>query len=83
MLLLLKCRDINSDLWEAIDDQLLPGDVKEEERKEFFSFIRKHQANVLLVLDGLDDLPMSELPMYKIIQGRMLPKCHLVVTARH
>ncbi|XP_068745826.1 NLR family CARD domain-containing protein 3-like isoform X1 [Montipora capricornis] len=84
VLLLLKCRDINSDLWEAIDDQLLPKDIKKEEREKFFSFVRDHQSKVLLVLDGLDELPTHKLPVYKeIIQGRMLPKCHLVVTARH
>ena len=84
LLLLLKCRDINSDLWGAIDDQLLPKDIKEEEREKFFTFVQNHQSNVLLVLDGLDELPTSKLPVYKeIIQGRMLPKCHLVVTARH
>ncbi|XP_068686880.1 protein NLRC3-like [Montipora foliosa] len=84
VLLLLKCRDINSDLWEAIDDQLLPKDIKKEEREKFFTFVRDHQSKVLLVLDGLDELPTHKLPVYKeIIQGRMLPKCYLVVTARH
>ncbi|XP_068687326.1 NLR family CARD domain-containing protein 3-like isoform X2 [Montipora foliosa] len=84
VLLLLKCRDITSDLWEAIDDQLLPKDIKEEEREKFFTFVRDHQSKVLLVLDGLDELPSDYLPFYKeIIEGRMLPNCYLVVTARH
>ncbi|XP_068713583.1 NLR family CARD domain-containing protein 4-like [Montipora foliosa] len=84
VLLLLRCRDINSDLWGAIDDQLLPKDITEEEKEKFVTFVRNHQSNVLLVLDGLDELPTSKLPVYKeIIQGRMLAKCHLVVTARH
>jgi len=84
LVLLLKCRDINSGLWEAIDDQLLPLDVKKEEREEFFKFICHNQSNVLLILDGLDELPSSKLQVFKeIIRRRMLPKCHLVVTARH
>ena len=84
VLLLLKCRDITSDLWEAIDDQLLPKDIKKEEREKFFAFVRDHQSKVLLVLDGLDELPSDYLPFYKgIIEGRMLPNCYLVVTARH
>ncbi|XP_068732887.1 NLR family CARD domain-containing protein 3-like isoform X3 [Montipora capricornis] len=84
LLLLLRCRDINSDLWEAIDDQLLPKDTTKKEKEKFFTFVREHQSKVLLVLDGLDELPTHQLPVYKeIIQGRMLPKCHLVVTARH
>ncbi|XP_068732967.1 protein NLRC3-like [Montipora capricornis] len=84
VLLLLKCSDISSDLWEAIDDQLLPKDIKKEEREKFFTFVRDHQSKVLLVLDGLDELPSDYLPLYKeIIIGRMLSNCYLVVTARH
>ena len=84
VLLLLKCKDINSELREAIDDQLLPKDMKKEEREKFFTFVWEHQSNVLLVLDGLDELPTHKLPVYKeIIQGRMLSKCYLLVTARH
>ncbi|XP_068738493.1 protein NLRC3-like [Montipora capricornis] len=81
VLLLLKCRDITSDLWEAIDDQLLPKEIKKEEREKFFTFVRDHQSKVLLVLDGLDELTTHYLPFYKeIIAGRMLPN---LVTARH
>ena len=83
--LLLKCRDMKSNLWEAIDDQRLPRDVEEDVRERFFSFIRQNQSNVLLVLDGLDEVPTSKLPVFKeIIQGRReLPKCRVVATARH
>ena len=86
MVLLLKCRDveIESDLWEAIDDQLLPGEIHRKEREKFFDFIRENQSKVLLILDGLDELPSSKLPEFTdIIQGKILPLCHLVVTARH
>ena len=82
--LLLKCRDMQSDLWEAIDDQLLPREVGEDVRERFFAFIRQNQSDVLLVLDGLDEVPNSKLPVFtEIIQGRVLPKRHLVATARH
>ena len=86
MVLLLKCRDveIEADLWGAIDDQLLPGEIHRKEREKFFEFIRQNQSKVLLILDGLDELPSSKLPEFTdIIQGKMLPLCHLVVTARH
>ncbi len=85
IVLLLKCRDITeTDLWQAIDDQLLPRDVEENVRERFFSWIRRNQSNVLLILDGLDEVPSSKLTMFlEIIQGRVLPKCRLVVTARH
>ena len=83
--LLLKCRDMKSDLWEAIEDQLLPRDVEEAVRKRFFSSICKNQSKTLLVLDGLDEVPTSKLPVFtEIIQGRReLPKCRVVATARH
>ncbi|XP_068700177.1 NLR family CARD domain-containing protein 3-like isoform X2 [Montipora foliosa] len=84
VLLLLKCKDISSELREAIDDQLLPKDMKKEEREKFFTFVWEHQSKVLLVLDGLDELPTHKLSVYKeVIQGRILSKCYLVVTARH
>ena len=86
MVLLLKCLDveIGSDLWGAIDDQLLPGEIHRKEREKFFEFIRQNQSKVLLILDGLDELPSSKLPEFTdVIQGKMLPLCHLVVTARH
>ena len=84
LVLLLKCRDINCGLWEAIDDQLLPREVNEEEKERFFTFIRDHQSKVLLVLDGLDELPRGQLSIYTdIIQGRVLPESYIVVTARH
>ena len=84
LVLLLKCRDINCGLWEAIDDQLLPREVNKEEKERLFTFIRDQQSRVLLVLDGLDELPSSQLTIYKeIIQGRVLPESYLLITARH
>ena len=86
MVLLVRCRDVDieSDLWGAIDDQLLPGEIQRKEKEEFFEFIRQNQSKVLLILDGLDELPSSKLPEFTdIIEGKLLPQCHLVVTARH
>ena len=109
VVLSLKCRDIKSDVsdaieeqrlhrtlkekeeelcksvfWDAIDDLLLPQSLTKQEKEEFLKFVRHNQQDVLVVLDGLDELPVSLLPAFKeIIQGRMLPKCHIVATARH
>ena len=84
LMLLLKCKDINCGLWEAIDDQLLPRGISKEEKERVFTSIQDQQSKVLLVLDGLDELPSSQLSTYKeIIQGRVLPESYLVVTARH
>ena len=84
VVLFLKCRDIKSDIWEAIDDQLLPRDVDEDIKQQFFQFIRGNQSSVLLILDGLDELPSSKVPIIsELIAGRVLPKCKVVATARH
>ena len=84
VVLLLKCRDIHSDVWEAIDDQLLPRDIDEEVKQQFFQFIRENQSSILLILDGLDELPSSKLSMFsELIEGRVLSRCHIVATARH
>ena len=75
--------EFKSVLWDAIEEQLLPLDITKEEKEEFFRFVRQNQSSVLLVLDGLDWLPTNMLPAFKeIIQGRILPRCHIVVTAR-
>ena len=83
LVVLLRCRDINCGFWEAIHDQLLPREVNEEEKERFFTFIKDHQSKVLLVLDGLDELPRNQLSIYTdILQGRVLPESYIVVTAR-
>ncbi|XP_022804744.1 protein NLRC3-like isoform X2 [Stylophora pistillata] len=82
--LLIKCREVQSDLWEAIDDQLLPRDIDDDQRKRFFDFICHNQSKVLLVLDGLSEVSERKLPMFsEIIQGQVLPICRVVVTTRH
>ena len=84
IVLFIKCRDVNSDLWEAIDDQILPRDVDEDTRERFFDFIHQNKSDVLLVLDGLDEVPEEKLSMFtEIIQGRVLPNSRVVATARH
>ena len=84
VLLLLRCHDIKSDIWEAIDDQLLPKDVDKKAKENFFEFIRNNQSKVLFVLDGLDETDSSKLEMYfNLVEGRVLPDCHIVLTSRH
>ncbi|KAL9975261.1 hypothetical protein ACROYT_G012405 [Oculina patagonica] len=84
LLLLLRCHDIKSSIWEAIDDQILPEDIDEESKENFFKFIRENQSKVLLVLDGLDEADPSKLPMYiKLVESRELPECRVILTSRH
>ena len=84
LLLLLRCNDIKSGIWQAIDDQLLPDDIDKEAKENFLRFIRENQAKVLLLLDGLDEADSRKLDMYySFVQSKLLAACHIVVTSRH
>ena len=84
LLLLLRCHDIESNIWEAIEEQILPEDIDKESEERFFKFIRENQSKVLLVLDGLDEADPSKLAMYlKLAQSREFSKCRIVLTSRH
>ena len=84
VLLLLRCNDIKSGIWEAIDDQLLPDDIDKQAKGNFFKYIQENQAKVLLLLDGLDEADSGKLDMYYLlVQSKLLASCHSVVTSRH
>ena len=84
VLLLLRCNDVKSGIWEAIDDQLLPDDIDEQAKENFFKYIRENQAKCLLLLDGLDEADSFKLDMYyALVQSKLLPGCHIVITSRH
>ena len=58
LVLLLKCRDIDGDLTEAMTEQLFPKDMSKDAREELFRFLEdiENQERVLIILDGLDEL---------------------------
>ena len=83
--LLLKCRDINGDLMEAIKEQLLPEDIKEETWTKLSEFITDidNQERILIILDGLDELPEKSRPcVHKLLNRKILPFCYVLVTSR-
>ena len=85
ILLRLTCRDMKTaKIEDAIEDQLLPRDVNEKDKENFFDFIRHYQSRILLVLDGLDELPQNLFEEFlPLIKGRVLPLTYLIITARH
>ena len=84
VLLLLKCHEIKSDIWEAIDDQILPEEMDTQAKEHFFKFIRENQSKVLLVLDGLDEADTTNLKMFSnLIESKELSGCYIVLTSRH
>ena len=83
--LLLKCRDIDKDIMEAIKEQLLPEDMKEETWTKFSEFMKDihNQDKILIILDGLDELPeKSQHFVDKLLRRRILPFCYILVTSR-
>ena len=83
IVLLLKCRDIDGDIIKAIDEQLLPED--DDVKKELRDYIQDihNQEQVLIILDGLDELPKgAEHHVDRLLHRRMLPFCFLLATSR-
>ncbi|XP_044178511.1 protein NLRC3-like isoform X2 [Acropora millepora] len=85
VLLLLRCREIQSScIWNAIEEQILPDGIEPEEKVTFFQFLKENPSKVLLVLDGLDEADQEKLNLFrKLIQGKLLPGCFVVLTSRH
>ena len=84
VLLLLRCREIDSSIWDAIEDQILPEEIDPELKETFFRFVRENPSKVLLVLDGLDEADPQKFAVYlSLIQRKQLPGCHIVLTSRH
>ena len=84
VLLFLRCREIKSNLLDAIEDQILPAEIELEEKKMFFQFLEENPAKVLLVLDGIDEADPQTMEMcLKLIQREQLPSCYIVLTSRH
>ena len=84
LLLLLKCHDVKSSIWKAIDDQILPAEIDDQAKECFFKFVRENQSKVLLVLDGLDEMDSTEMKrIYDLVEGKELSGCHVILTSRH
>ena len=84
VLLLLRCNDIKSSIWEAIDDQILSEDIDEKDKETFFKYIKQNQSKVLLLLDGLDEADPCKRDIYlSLLTCKLLSACHIVITSRH
>ena len=86
LLFLLKCCDIHEDtkdIVQAIDEQLLNDDINNKE--EFLDYIRngKNQDEILLILDGLDELPeASEKVVHRLFRRKVFSRCFILATSR-
>ena len=85
LMLLLKCRDMDGDVTQAIDDQLLPEDITEKKKKGILDYINneKKQDKILIILDGLDELPqVAEQAVNKLLERKVLSRCSVLATSR-
>ena len=84
-LFLLKCRDIDGDIMEAISEQLLPRDMEKSVEKllHLMKDIRNQERLMLIILDGLDELPeQSRHHIDELLHRRILPFCYVLATTR-
>ena len=84
---LLKCRDIDGNIMEAISEQLLPRDMDMEKSVEKLLHLMKDIHNqerlMLIILDGLDELPQqSRHHVDEVLHRRILPFCYVLATTR-
>ena len=85
LVLLLKCRDIDGDLTEAITGQLFPRDMRKYARKELLRFLEdiENQERVLIILDGLDELPeKSKHFVDDLLHRERWACCYVLATTR-
>ena len=85
LVLLLKCRDMDGGVMEAIKEQLLPEDIKVETWTKLSDFIKDidNQERILIILDGLDELPeTSRQYVDRFLNRRILPSCYVLATSR-
>ncbi|XP_078572096.1 uncharacterized protein LOC144859374 [Branchiostoma floridae x Branchiostoma japonicum] len=81
---LLEMRHLAGKVKDYIFEQLLPEDTKMTP-DQLWSYIQENQDDVLFILDGLDELSQAAREVKdveKLIQGKILSKCHVLVTSR-
>ena len=82
---LLKCRDIDGDIMESISEQLLPRDMEKSVEKllHLLKDIRDQERLMLIILDGLDELPeKSRHHVDELLNRRILAFCYVLATTR-
>ena len=85
LVFLLKCRDMKGDIVEDIFEQLLPEDLQEKTKEVLVNFLGdlNNQKQILIILDGLDELPEKlEDHVNKVLGRKKLSLCYVVATTR-
>ena len=85
LVFLLKCRDMKGDIVEDIFEQLLPEDLKEKTKEAVVNFLEdlNNQNQILIILDGLDELPEKlEDRVNKVLRRKIMSLCYVLATTR-
>ncbi|CAH3166454.1 unnamed protein product, partial [Porites evermanni] len=85
VVLLLKCRDIDGNIMDTIREQLLPRDIEEKIVEKLLHFLKDihNQERILIILDGLDELPeKSRYHVDELLHRRIFPFCYVLATTR-
>ena len=85
LVLLLKCKDIEGHIMDAISEQLLPRSLDHKMKDNFLNFIGdvSNQERILVILDGWNELPeKSKHHVDNVLARRVLKCCYVLVTTR-
>ncbi|XP_044166032.1 uncharacterized protein LOC114952157 isoform X2 [Acropora millepora] len=85
LVLLLKCKDIEGHIMDAISEQLLPRSLEDKMKDNFLKFIGdvSNQERILVILDGCNELPEeSKHHVDNVLARRVLKCCYVMVTTR-
>ena len=85
LVLLLKCRDIDGDLTQAITEQLFAKNMSKDDREELLLFLEdiENQERVLIILDGLDELAeKSKHYVDDLLHRKRWAFCYVLATTR-
>ena len=85
VVLLLKCRDIDGNIMDTVREQLLPRDIEEKIVEKLLHFLKDihNQERILIILDGLDELPeKSRHHVDELLHRRIFPFCYVLATSR-
>ena len=85
LVLLLKCKDIEGHIMDAISEQLLPRSLEDKMKDNFLKFIGdvSNQERILVILDGWNELPEeSKHHVDNVLARRVLKCCYVMVTTQ-
>ena len=85
LVLLLKCKDLEGHIMDAISEQLLPRSLDHKMKDNFLKFIGdvSNQERILVILDGWNELPeKSKHHVDNVLARRVLKCCYVLVTTR-